>query len=188
MQNQLFDAITQVLQQAGAPIDAAEVHGMLCGFLCIGKNRDDNLWLNRIVDEGECDTAQQGLSDKARQILLSLKNYTHEQLTSDECGLELLLPDDDDGMDIRSSALANWCAGFLFGASAGGLGDVRQLPPDAKEFVADVTHFARITPENLGDEDDETLEKAYAELVEYLRVGMLTLHQEQTLQNIQENQ
>jgi uncharacterized protein len=87
-----------------------------------------------------------------------------------------LLPDDETGLPARVRALSAWCEGFLFGLSSGAPLNMKQCSPEMKEIVRDFTEF---THAGLGDEEDaEVEETAYAELVEYIRVGAQLIYME----------
>ena len=73
----------------------------------------------------------------------------------------------------RTSALAEWCQGFLYGLGAGNIPDASRLPGEVGEIVRD---FAEITRAGVdGAETEESNESAYAELVEFVRVGVQLL-------------
>ena len=75
----------------------------------------------------------------------------------------------------RSDALSDWCTGFLFGLGLAGKDVTEVLSDDAREVVADLTEFTRLDTE---EESGEGAEKAFAEIVEYLRVGVLLIYEE----------
>ncbi len=80
-----------------------------------------------------------------------------------------LLPDDDEPLAERATALAQWCQGFLYGLGTGRLNSIDELPGEVGEIVHDLTEISRATP---GEEDPtEDDEQAYAELVEFVRVA-----------------
>ena len=58
--------------------------------------------------------------------------------------------------------------------SIAGAGDLDALPADSREIVGDLSKFAGIR----GGGRDEEEENAYAELVEYIRVGVMLINQE----------
>ena len=52
--------------------------------------------------------------------------------------------------------------------------DIKKLPGNVPEFLSDVLAISQAVAEDAGESD----EQAYAELVEYLRVGVQLLHDE----------
>jgi uncharacterized protein YgfB (UPF0149 family) len=115
----------------------------------------------------------------AREILLELFAATVSQLEDEKMVFSLLLPDDDTNLGIRANALGLWSQGFLSGLGMGGLTEDSALSPEAHEFLIDINKFAQLGFEtDDADDADEQEEAAYAEIVEYIRVGTLLLHQE----------
>lgn len=95
-----------------------------------------------------------------------------------EQGMEFqpLLPDDDNPLNGRASALGLWCTGFLYGLGAGKISDLRALPGDVGEIVRDFSEISAAAGDD--SESDEANEQAYAELVEFIRVGAQVVFEE----------
>jgi len=149
----------------------SEIHGVLCGMLCI---RDINAaeWLRhgrREFGNGH------DFGPQTHAAWLALLQETTRQLDDDELGFMLLLPDDDTHLPDRVEQLSDWCRGFLFGLTLCGLGE-QPLVPAVQEFMHDVTQIARAGFDNTDNVEDD--EQAYAEIVEYLRVGVMLTYRE----------
>ena len=86
------------------------------------------------------------------------------------------MPDDDDALRERTESLGNWCGGFLSGLGLGGLPDPSQLPEEVAELLDDLGQIARVDFEL--DDADEQEQAAFAEVVEYVRVGVLLINEE----------
>ena len=84
------------------------------------------------------------------------------------------MPDDEASIDERAIALVDWCRGFLGGLGVSGADVDNGLGGEGGEVLSDLARIAA-TRFDAGDtaEDDE---EAYAEVVEYVRVGVLLLH------------
>ncbi|MCP4699021.1 MAG: UPF0149 family protein [Gammaproteobacteria bacterium] len=169
----MFNAINQVLQRAKALPDAAEAHGVICGFLCLSPAGDDEPWLQHILADSIADEL---LADDCRRVLLRLRDYTKHRLESSSCEIIPLLPNDEQPLAARTTALRDWCQGFLFGLGLGGLKDFAGLPAEGGEFIRDLDNFCRVDTDTGESEENEA---AYFELTEYIRVGMLTLSEGQ---------
>src|SRR5438309_6995139 len=89
---------------------------------------------------------------------------------------ELLLPEDEQSIDARTAALAAWCQGFLYGLGAGAIPDASELPGEVGEVVRDFLQITRAGVD--AAQDEESNESAYAELVEFVRVGVQLLFEE----------
>jgi len=127
------------------------------------------LWPNR--PDGDL------LAAEAHEVFKQTHTITRRQLNDPACEFQMLLPDDNDSLDARVNALGDWCQGYLIGLSLGGITDFAPLPEDAREITKDLLEIARAgtSYELEGSEEDEN---AYAELVEYLRVGVLLINEE----------
>ena len=167
-----FDDLDETLRRAGAACDAAETHGTVCGVLCAGLE-DDAAWLEHLLDEASGPEAAQ---QACRRALLTLRDETHALLRGGTLEFEPLLPDDETGLADRTAALGEWCQGFLFGMGlAGARLDVEELSDETGEVLRDVGQIAQAGFEGDGSEEDEN---AYAEIVEYVKVGVQLLYEE----------
>lgn len=158
-QHNIFNALQHGLSQAESAQTPGETHGTLTGMLCI----DNQARPARAVDDVETETLTVAL-DALRDMVL-------EGLFDPDLSFTPLLPEDETDLERRVTALARWCAGFLYGLSHDGLFDPAALSAEVGEVVQDLTQLSRagLTAE---DGDDETAEADYAELVEYVRVGV----------------
>lgn len=168
-----FDAVTTALRQLGSPAEAAECQGQLCGMLCSRGEEASVQWLAQSFPDP---AAGDLLAREARDVLHMLYDTTQGTLNNSMLDFQLLLPADDASMMLRAGALGEWCQGFLCGLAEGGMCDIDALPGEAAEVVHDLAGIARVGSfEIKGDEEDEA---AYAELVEYVRVGVLRVQEE----------
>jgi uncharacterized protein YgfB (UPF0149 family) len=87
-----------------------------------------------------------------------------------------LLPEDESPLDERTAALAQWCVGFLYGLGSSSIQDLSKLPGEVGEVVRDFDEITRVGIDQ-GDSDDQN-ESAYAELVEFVRVGVQIVFEE----------
>jgi len=166
--------LNNALHKLDTEITPSEVHGTLCGLLCANSNAGAEVWQQALWPNQPSGDL---LSAEAREIFKQTHGITRRQLNDSTCEFQMLLPDDDDGLDARVNALGDWCQGFLIGLSLGGITDFGLLPEDAREITKDLLEIARAgsSYELEGSEEDEN---AYAELVEYLRVGVLLINEE----------
>lgn len=162
------DDLDIALEDLGAALGAAEVHGLLTGLACAGV-RLPMAGLREWLEE-ELDVA---LDEPTFRELRTLDATLRRQLDDDDLGFELMLPDDDRPLAERVEAMANWCVGFLagFGTGSGDRED-DDLPPDVRDLLGSIGEISRAEAD---DGEDEESEREYAELVEYLRVAALTV-------------
>ncbi len=154
------------IRSLGLTQPAAEYHGILCGMLCRGAVDDPALGLEPLSE------ASSGATPVARDWLRELRSYSLTRLHDAESGFLPLLPEDSAALPQRVEALAQWCAGFLFGlASQPGL-QLESMSAEARELVEDFTQISRAGLADDEQAEGETEEQAYTELVEYVRVGV----------------
>lgn len=165
-----FLELEDTLAEAGSPTEAAEAHGSLCGALCVQAPVHFESWLDELLEDRE---SQNELN---RDVLQTVFSRTCHDLGGDGMEFAPLLPDEEEPLAGRTSALAHWCEGFLYGLGAGGLTSIEALPGEVGEIVRDMTEIGRATPGS--DEPTETDEQAYAQLLEYVRVGVQLIYDE----------
>lgn len=167
----------RALRLSQGNLDAAELaesHGLLCGFLCRDPNGTPGDYLRHlgamqlVVNPGAA----------LQSVLSEAFESTAGQFEDEDLGFRLWLPDDDEPLEERTIALAQWCSGFLAGLAS--VGPIETLSEEAREAIGDLQQIARAeisSPEadESGREEDEA---AYAEIVEYVRVVALMMRED----------
>jgi uncharacterized protein YgfB (UPF0149 family) len=163
-----FNDLQRVLIQTHALTDAAEAHGTLVGSLC---STPCSLvdWLADILPEGKADPAS---AASLREIFDATAGGLREGMLQ----FRPLLPDDEEPLDERTAALGEWCQGFLYGLGAGVRPDPDTLQGEAAEILRDLTEITHVGVDP--QDGSETNEQAFAELVEFVRVGVQLLYEQ----------
>jgi hypothetical protein len=164
-----FPELEDTLTETGSLAEAAEAHGSLCGALCAEPRFSLDSWLDELLQ----DPAQ---VSGWRGVFESVYSETRRALGGESLQFEPLLPDDDEPLSGRTLALASWCQGFLYALGTSGVHSVAELPDDVGEIVQDLTEISHASLST--DEPTETDEQAYAELVEFVRVGVQLIYDE----------
>ena len=155
--------IQRVLSEERSMSEPAEAHGTLAGSLCTAVTYRFEDWLLEILPEGRTHAAA------AAALLREVYAHTAESLVGVDLAFELLLPEEEQPIDARTAALAQWCQGFLYGLGSR-VPDTTRLPGDAGEVVRDL---GEITRAGINEADSlEANESALTELVEFVRVGV----------------
>jgi yecA family protein len=162
-----YDDLQEVVSNHPGTGSAAEAHGLLSGMLCMDEGIDCEVWLANLFGPEENAT-----DSYDRSILDRLFETTRRQLQDFDFSFELLLPDDDAPLEDRAQALGEWCQGFLGGLGYGAQGS--DWPGECTELLEDFVQISRLDPEASGETD----ENAYAELSEYVRVGVQVIRSE----------
>jgi hypothetical protein len=168
-----YSQLNEALDALQLGVSASELHGSLTGFLCAGGLARAGTWLRDLALE-EVEEAIHGEPQAA--VFDRLYAGCSAGLEDPSLGFDLLLPDDEAPIGERAHALVDWCRGFLGGIGLANV-DVRNgLSGDGTEVLGDFSRIAATRFESVdGEEEDE---EAYAEVVEYVRVGVMLLHNE----------
>lgn len=164
-----YASVSAALADLDSEVEPAECHGMLCGMLCSPDGFETGLWLQHLSGYRD-DTPEPEVLD---ETLVDLLRSTLRGMDSDEFGFELLLPDDDEPLAIRTDALGGWCRGFLsgFGVTRG----AAAISSESQEFLGDLYRLSQVDPH---DAAGEVGEHAFLEIVEYARMGTILLREE----------
>lgn len=162
-----LDEVDAASRALSLSIDAAELHGALCGWLA-GAGAQTPDWLAQVVAEAAVPAVAQG------SVLDRLRAVSAAQLNDRSFGFELLLPDGDAPLSVRSGALFEWCRGFLGGLGLAA-GHAPPLSEEGAEALVDLARLAAATPQDDGQSDEED-EDALVEIEEFVRVAVLLLH------------
>ncbi|MDH3355735.1 MAG: UPF0149 family protein [Chromatiales bacterium] len=169
-----IEQLNQWLKSLGANIGPVEFHGMLAGLITTQGAEAEQLYREELIpsDYDPADLLQQEALDGIALPYASLR----EQLNDSQLSFYPLLPDDERDFEERVDAVAEWCQGYLFGLSRGGLPDTARLSDETNEFLQDMLSISRAENFELdGDEEDES---ALHEIIEYLRAGVMVVHDE----------
>ena len=158
-----YNDVQQLLVEERSHADAAEAHGTLAGSLCAAGGYSFEDWLAEILPDGEA-------GPHATDALRTLFERTAGALGGPDMEFAPLLPRDEEPLDARASALGQWCQGFLYGLGSSSLNDAAGLPGDVGEIVRDLSEITQVGVD--AEEGLESNEGAYAELVEFVRVGV----------------
>jgi len=164
-----YAEVQRVLADERSMTDAAEAHGTLAGALCTAAAYRFEDWLQEILPEGRAQPVSIG-------ALRSLYFVTSETLGGEDMEFQPLLPEDESPLGERTSALAQWCVGFLYGLGSSSIQDLNKLPGEIGEVIRDFDELTRVGVD--GADAEEQSENAYAELVEFIRVGVQLLFDE----------
>ena len=160
------DDLEHALACIESSLGAAEVHGQLCGVLC-ASTTGETAWLHEVLGNAREDDPS---FEQCREMLLACREQTERELASEGFRLHLLLPVDGDSLHRRARALGAWCSGFLYGLGMGGADVGQALSEEAREVLEDFSEFTRMQADPGGG---ETEERAFMEVLEYVRMGVL---------------
>jgi len=182
--------LEDLLFNVDAAQGAVESHGALCGMLCAQGATEASQWMLSVLGEHE-DTST--TLQQAGKRLLQIHQLTVEQMNGIDADFDMMLPDDDEPLEMRVEALGMWCQGFVYGLAIGGIKEDTVLPEDSKELIKDILEISRAgyVADNeaelaTDEENTEEDEVAFMEVCEYVRMGVLLVYEE--LQPLQSSQ
>ena len=173
-----YDALRESLSGSGTLVVLPELHGGLCGALCVGGPSAAERWLDGfLADSDAADVAA------TRAVGIELQRAAWTALADAELAFDPLLPSDDALLEEQVQALALWCSGFLngVGASAPDLVARNAKPTEAAaatasaevaEILSDFAEMARAGVDEEDAADADQADFALAELKEYVRVSV----------------
>ena len=165
-----FDEFADHLVDQGMLVSPSQLHGSLCGILCTGAPTEAEYGLDALSQA--LDIVMHG---ELASRIMQLYTVTEVALKDEEFTFLPLLPDDDEEIGLRASALASWCDGFMSGFAyviAGNEETAAALSQDTGEVLKDIAAMAQA---HADDESEEDAEDSYIELVEYLRAAVVNV-------------
>lgn len=167
-------AVVAESRELGLASTPSELHGALCGWLAGGGSQAAG-WLGAMMADDSM------ASPPLEGALEQLRMASAAQFEDRDFAFELLLPDADASLAVRSEALFDWCRGFLggFGLASGAK---PPLSDESSEALDDLARLAAASapdeadPDDTDSDDGQEEEKALAEIEEFVRVAALLLH------------
>lgn len=164
--SQAYDRLTKFFEQHDLLSSAAEVHGLLTGMVAGGASVEGEEWLlllSDLINEG------QTFSPAVREQVNLMATELCEQLRDPDLGFQLLLPGDHEPLHERLQALTAWVQSFLVGFGVNQT-NLAGLSEDLREAIDDMVEIAKL---DIAVDDDEEAERAYFEIMEYLRISAM---------------
>ncbi|MBC7192746.1 UPF0149 family protein [Marinobacter sp.] len=154
----------------------SELHGGLCGRLAAGSRMDARDWLALVCE-------QMGLPESAPEESVDLKEFmtraydqTLELLKASDMSFQPLMPDDDYALEQRLEALSCWVRGFLEGLALSAGASLGEAPEEIREVIGDMVAISQVADQE--EEGGEESEQQLLEIVEYVRLGALSVFTE----------
>ena len=153
----------------GKGFSAAELHGTLTGLTCAG-------WHETELDSCQALLGQDTIENSIENDLLTgLMGLIRQTLDAGNLEFRLLLPGDDEPLETRAQALADWCQGCVMGLHHGDRFKTAELDDEITQFLSDLGQIGIV---QVGNDSPEEQERALFELEEYTRVGVQMVFEE----------
>lgn len=171
-----FDWLANFYASQGAINHPCELHGLLIGRLAGGERLNPDEWLRRVIEHmGLEQLVQDDRSERALTNLVELYAKNVQQLEEMAMGFSLVLPDDEFILEQRVEALGMWVRGFLEGLALAAQGQLSTADADIQELLRDLVAISQIDDQA---EENEDAEKEINEIIEYVRIGVVTVFAE----------
>jgi len=175
-----FERSLALTQGALEAPELAECHGVVCGLLCRMPAAGMDAFIGLL---GMLELVNEP-GAAFRMSLDELLNASREQLSDEDMGLVLWLPADEEMLEERTMALAQWCNGFLAGLGSSGETALQSLSDDANEALRDLEQISKAVVADTNESEEE--ESAFVEITEYLRVVVLMIREDLRGHDVQE--
>ena len=152
--------------------ELAECHGIGCGLLCRLPDASVDAFIALLDMLEVVKTPGSGL----RMVLEELLNATGAQLSDEDMGFTLWLPNDEEMLEERTMALAQWCSGFLAGLGSSGDDTLKAMSDEANDALKDLQQISTADVADTAESEEEEI--AFAEIVEYIRVATLMIRED----------
>jgi uncharacterized protein len=157
------------LAAAGIVMAIAELHGGVCGALCVGGVPAARRWLEESLDDADLAASPGSVADDVEELI----GASSKMLDDAELKFEPLLPSDDAPLAEQVEALAAWCHGFLSGVGSTAAAARSSTPSDALgEILRDFAEISRAGLSETEAEGHDQPDFALAQIHEYVRVSV----------------
>jgi len=171
-----YAALSDLFEEVGLVLSPSELHGELCGLLCVvGVSRLPDAWYKESIG---AENLHSPVTDRVVFELRTLRSETWSQLMGSEMQFIPLLPNEDCAIDKRVEAFGEWCHGFLSGVGLGGASLGPGTPEHVEEFLSDLDAFSRVGLSAEENGNEIATDFMLAELIEYARVGAQIVFEE----------
>ena len=166
-----YSIVEEALGEASTLVSVSESHGLLCGLFAMGtkKKMDGEAWVKSVF--ADCEQAEKDASKLSG--LKQLFDSTESMFVDPDFSFSLLLPEDDVPLSDRAKELGRWCYGFIAGLGLGGIKQVSISDENTREVLQHLQDISEIDYDNVDISEHD--EAAYVEVVEYVRVAVMTI-------------
>lgn len=170
-----FDQISESLTNYPEIDSPSFLHGMLSGLMCAESEIKESAWVKRILEEAEVKSVKESFLLVLHDIYLA----TEAGLNGSGFELELCLPDDAESIVFKAAMIGQWVEGFLYGMGLAGKSS-EKMPDEVTELLRDFGDISNIEItglEELEAEEQEQAEDDLMQLIEFIKVGVLTINE-----------
>lgn len=173
-----FEQVNEALEPFAELESPAFIQGMLIGLLCGDNDLQEAVWIKKLIEEAQIKSVKESFLKTLDMVF----QETNKGLNGSGFELEFCIPDDSEPLVFRAAMLGQLCEGVLYGLGlVGALNEAEnKIPANVRELVEDLGQIATIDVSSLNKDDKVTDEEEsdFMELVEFVKVGILTINEE----------
>jgi len=166
-----FKQLQKHLDMNDASMAASELHGCLWGLYCGESDRSKINWRQSLASL--LDEETQSLSVDLVNCIETIKTNICQQLDDGLFEAPLMLPADEEPLNVRLEGLVNWCEGWLLGFGMSHQHQVK-LSNDGQEAlvdIRDISHVDTSIHEEIDEDEHEDMEKDFNQLCEHVKIA-----------------
>ncbi|WP_373018905.1 UPF0149 family protein [Thiomicrorhabdus sp.] len=173
-----FDQIKEALSPYPELESPSFVQGMLIGLICGDNDIEETVWIRKLLEEAQIKSVKESFLKTLHDLYMTTENG----LNGSGFELELCIPDDEQDLVYRASMLGELCEGVLYGL--GLIGRLQEseekISKEVRELIGDFGDIARIDVDGLAEAKElgDAEENDLMELIEFVRIGILTINEE----------
>lgn len=173
-----FEQVNEAISPFPELESPAFIQGMLIGLLCGDNDLQEAVWIKKLIEEAQIKSVKESFL----KVLDEVFQETNKGLNGSGFELEFCIPDDNESLIFRAAMLGQLCEGVLYGLGLiGALNESeKDIPENVRELVDDLGQISRIDISELNDAKalGEQEESDFMELIEFVKVGILTINEE----------
>ncbi|WP_040728347.1 UPF0149 family protein [Thiomicrorhabdus sp. Kp2] len=173
-----FEQVNEVIAPFPELESPAFIQGMLIGLLCGDSDIQEAVWIKKLIEEAQIKSVKESFL----KVLDDVFQETNKGMNGSGFELNLCIPEDTESLVFRAAMLGQLCEGILYGLGLiGALNESEnEIPKEVRELIEDFGQISRIDIGSLSDSEQLTdaEESDFMELVEFVRVGILTINEE----------
>ena len=155
------EALMAVVSSYLPDVSELEWHAMVSGYIAGGGSAEPFFWTMVLLDHA---IDHPLLNAYYQDVLSAFKDQSF--------AYDLLLPDSEEDLAVRSKGLVDWVQCFLSALGASGVWVAKSQPPIVNELLQDLNAVAQLNYQDV--DPGEENENHFAQLHEYVRTLVMT--------------
>ena len=135
-----YDILSQNFQKQSLLLSAAEIHGMMLGYLSTNPEPCFKTWTLLVDDLLSWNQLEVETQDQLSKLFLSANMDLVQRILD----LTMALPSYQESLLSRLTAMSDWCRGYLYGVGLSTPSKVLFENSHVRELLNDITQFSQV--------------------------------------------